>query len=376
MRPQVGVDIGSTSVRVVELAGLDKNGYHRIRRIGVAPLADGLVVSGRIREPDGVAYALNKALTAAGVTKPLLVAGVGTPETAVQRTALPLAVPEKERLRALRLRGKPVSPAIPLDTSVLGVNQIGVEELEGQQNASLVLAAALRAQVGEIEDLFRRARLELRAVDLAPAACMRAVNRLSGNPMEVATVVDVGASKIAVTTRQGPHLRSVRVGSGGGDSITKQIIGATGATLAMAELQKSQLRLSDTPASEPVKLDTGYGLEEEESADAPEQRTPVEEVLVNAVEPIIEAIGTAIDDDANTYGGFTQSVTLCGGSSLLRGFREALQARLGVPVYMGSPWATIEPSKRNEQYFTNGVEDPALMLTLATAVGLAAWQEA
>jgi hypothetical protein len=46
-----------------------------------------------------------------------------------------------------------------------------------------------------------------------------------------------------------------------------------------------------------------------------------------------------------------------------------------VPVVIGRPWADIERSKRNIDFFNEGKPDPFLLYRLSNAVGLALWKE-
>ena len=97
-------------------------------------------------------------------------------------------------------------------------------------------------------------------------------------------------------------------------------------------------------------------------------------VAVGAAAPLlsIDQIAQAIESDS---GAATRYIALCGGTCLLRGFQERLERRIGVDVRKGHPWARLERSKANVDYFVQGREDPKLMLTLTTATGLALWRD-
>jgi hypothetical protein len=60
---------------------------------------------------------------------------------------------------------------------------------------------------------------------------------------------------------------------------------------------------------------------------------------------------------------------------MLRGLKERLVQRIGVQAVVGRPWATVVPSRRTEHLLTDGTEDPFMLLSLATATGLAMWKE-
>jgi Tfp pilus assembly PilM family ATPase len=91
---------------------------------------------------------------------------------------------------------------------------------------------------------------------------------------------------------------------------------------------------------------------------------------------LIEQVAQALDNHAVTHGAYPQGVVLCGGGALLRGLKERMGQRLGIDVHLGAPWARVTRSRRTETLFAaDGTESPQLLLELATAVGLATWED-
>ena len=103
--------------------------------------------------------------------------------------------------------------------------------------------------------------------------------------------------------------------------------------------------------------------------------SPAEMALTASVDMLVDTVAQSVETDAANHGSMTQGVSLCGGTSLIRGLKDRLQLRLGLPVAIGRPWADLERSKRNAPYFVSGKPDPKLLLMLSTAVGLALWKE-
>ena len=97
MSKLVGVDIGSTSVRAVEVAGVDVKGYALISRIGSSPLPQGAVVAGRVRSPKDVSVALVRALRAAGLPRHGFILGMTSPDLALTTMVFPATVRASER---------------------------------------------------------------------------------------------------------------------------------------------------------------------------------------------------------------------------------------------------------------------------------------
>jgi type IV pilus assembly protein PilM len=371
MSRMVGVDIGATAVRAVEVAGVDSNGFAIVTRLAIVPLEPGSVVAGRIRNPKNVSTAVLAALREAKLPRYGVVLGLSSPDTAIARMALPAVIRADEREGAIRALDRPVAPTFTLEDSSLSTQSIRVDTApDGAQTAIIAVAAALRAEVEMVQQVCRLARVTPRALDLAGAATVRSLTRLDPSSNEVATVVDIGASKTTVATRAGMHLRSLRVTAGAGSDLTRAIAAITGEEFDIAERRKITYRLKSAALQ---NSNFSYGFEEDEQN--PDALTPVDKAVSAAVDALVDSVAQAIENDAANHGSYTQGVTLCGGTSLLRGLKDRMQQRVGVPVQIGRPWAEIERSSRNAAFFAEGVADPRVLLSIATATGLALWKE-
>ena len=374
MAKQVGVDIGSTMVRVVEVKGMDSRGYAIISRVGYAPMREGAVVGGRIRNPVAVSQAVIRALKQAGVPPYGFVAGYSAPEAAVGRMMLPSALTGDERVKALRTMDRQVSASLRLDDSVISLNEI--RRFTTGDNVSMtavVVAAAAREEVEQLQQVFKLAKCSPRALDLAGAANMRSLVRTSPDGNEVHTVVDIGSTRTSISTRQGPHLRSLRQIALGGSAFTRAIMSVTGDSRQEAEARQKIISLLDRPTEGPVEVAEGYGSSGPIKL-GDERETLLDEAISRVADDLVEQISTSIENDASNYGNsFTQGVVLSGATAQVPGLRERLSQRLGVPVQLGRPWAMLEKNRSNLLYLRDGQEDPKMMMDLTTAIGLALW---
>jgi type IV pilus assembly protein PilM len=368
----VGVDLSSTEVRVVEVSGLDTKGFARVKRFGTSPVKEGAFVAGKLRNPQAVSLALIRALKAAGVSRYGFVLGLSSPETAVARMVLPASIKPDERLSAITNLKLEVSPTVPLSQAVISTNLLRTDRTgEGTLMNTLVVAAALKTEVEQFNEMCRLARCVPAAIDLSGAATLRAFVRGTPSDEEVATVVDIGATRTTIVTREGLHLRSIRMIPEGGAELTRAVAAAGGFEMAEAERVKRTLRVTGAPHVAPVGGVMGVMGPETEYASG---TTTPDEALAAAVEALVDQIAQAVELDAANHGTMSRGVLVCGGTALLRGLKERLQSRIGVEVRIGRPWARLEPNRRNLPYLRSGKEDPALMMNLATAVGLALWK--
>jgi type IV pilus assembly protein PilM len=369
-KKMVGVDIGSTSIRAVEIVGVDEKGYARISRVGIADIPPGAVVAGRVRSPRDVSVGLVRALRSAGLPRQGFVLGFTSPDLALTNMVFPATVRASEREGAIRSMNRPLGTTFALENSVIATYLAGSSVTpEGISMSTIGVAAALDEDVNAIKTVCELARCSPLAVDLTGAAVLRSLVRVRPESGEVGTVVDVGASKVMVVTRQGMLMRSIRTTVGAGDDITRAIASAARCEFEEAEERKFALKLSMVSSDTSV----GYGFDDQVSGQ--NRRDPVESGASSAVDLLVDSIAQSIEADAANFGSMSQGVTLTGGTAMLQGFRNRLQQRLGIPVSTGRPWAEIERSRKTAAFFRDGRADPRMLILLAPAVGLALWKD-
>lgn len=377
----VGIDIGAKAVRVARVSGIDADGYASVDRVGIARMRDGNVIAGSIKSPQTVAMAVSAALKSAGVSGYGAIIGLSSPNVAVSVQNVPSMVGREGRVSSLRALNRQISPTLPLATSDLSASLIRTERTaEGLENDVTLVAAAAKADVSQLRTVCSLAGVTPRAIDLSAAGTLRALYRGYPTAADTASVVDVGATKVTISTRQGMFLKSLRVIQGGGDEVTRALMRDGDLELEEAERRKRVLSLPDSSrlASDLAGGELeGCGYGEEGSAKEPEiPKGNLDSVLISITDSLIEQIAQALDNHAVTHGIYPQGVVLAGGGSLLRGFKERLSQRLGVDVHLGAPWARLRGGKSTAALFTaDGVENPQAMLELSTAIGLACWEE-
>lgn len=370
----VGVDLGASMVRVVEVAGVDSDGFAVISRVGLSPMPDGAIHGGRVRNPKEVSVALVKALRDAGVPRQGFVLGLTSPDAALTTMAFPASVRPEERETAIMALGRPISPTFTLEDSALATYLVGTggEDADGTAMRTIGVAAVLNEDLDALRQVCDLARCSPRAVDLSGSALLRALMRVNPMAGEIGTVVDIGAGKVTVATRQGMLLRSLRTTVGGGADITRAIASALRVEFDEAEEEKMSMRLAQQSGAR-ASVTSIYGADDARSDGTSLSQADI--ALGSSVDMLVDTIAQSVETDAANHGSMTQGVSLCGGTSLIRGLKDRLQLRLGLPVAIGRPWADLERSKRNAPYFVSGRPDPKLLLMLSTAVGLALWKE-
>ena len=264
----------------------------------------------------------------------------------------------------------PIQDVSELRATDVGATRILQVAMVRQQDVDVLLAVAKAAKVTPM------------AIDLAGAATMRCLTRAVPGNTDVLTLVDVGATKITVATRHGLHVRSLRTTEGGGADITRALIGLHDCTYAEADDLKMGLRVAPADAAarreQVAAVAAMYGTTEETSVhDESDTSERSIEAVTGAAEKIIDTIVSIIETDAADHPSApTTGIVLCGGTPLLRGFKERLVQRVNVPAHVARPWASVVPGKRTSSVLTGESEEPVMLLALATATGLAMWKQA
>ena len=315
MTRRVGLDVGSTGVRAVEI--VTRRGRRTVARAARIELPSGAVRGGLVEDEAAVAEAID-ALWSGGGFRP--------------RTATVGLEGGRVLLRQGRDRGAPQGGAVkrllpvPLDRSVVDTVSIG----KGEEVRTLVVAAE-REAVERLVAAVLRGGVEPLGVDAVPLALARAAAPARG----AVALVDVGAQLTTMCVAVDGVVRVSRSIPVGGDDVTRGLAGRLGIERdAAEELKRAEQPDDDVRAA--VRAEADWLAQEVASALGFESLGRPELAPERAV--------------------------VSGGGARLTAFRDSLEVRLGAPVVTATPFASAEGS-------TGGAEDddPAI----AVAMGLA-----
>lgn len=340
--PLIGLDIGSSSVKLVELSQSAGGGL-RLERYAIEPLPRGAVVDGNIDKIEIVAEAVKRAWRRAGCK--IKNVSMALPASAVitKRIALPANLREEELEMQVESEANQYIPfaldEVSLDFQVLGPIANAPDDLE------VLIAASRKEKVEDRMAVAQAAGLKPVVVDVESYAMRAALERLigqlpNGGEGLVIAVFYVGASTTSVTVIHDGEAIYEREQSFGGQQLTGDIARSYGIPIEEAELKK---RSGDLPANYEGEV----------------------------LRPFIDTAATEITRALQFF--FTSTpysrvdqIMLSGGSAVLAGLPEALMERAQVPTSVVSPFKGMEISA--------GVRDKQLRLdapALLTPCGLA-----
>jgi type IV pilus assembly protein PilM len=353
-KTRIGVDVGSTAVRVAEVAPGD---VPVVVRAAQVPLPPGAVEAGEVRQPEMVAEALRGLWSQSGVKGRQVYLGVGNQRVVVREVALPW-LPEKELRDSLAFQ---VQEFIPMaaDDAVLDFDPLGEMDQGGRRMQRILLVAAHKAMVSALVDAALEAKLEPQGIDLTPFAAVRAVGsgdeQLDLESQGDEAVIDVGAHVTSICVHDRGVTRFVRILPSGGRDITVAVARGLGLDDDTAESLKRGETVVPPPPDE---------------AGTPQEIPEADEVkrlALSRAGSFVDEIRSSLEFyAAQVPGARIARVVVTGGGSRLGGFIELLQERIPVTVERGHLFERVKSELDLSADAAGEAE-----AVLAVAVGLA-----
>jgi type IV pilus assembly protein PilM len=247
----VGLDIGSSAVRAVEVAQRGRS--VKVRKAGRVPLPPGAVEGGQVREPFEVTKAVKRLWHETKFSTRSVRLGVGSGSVLVRPVELEW-MPAPDLKKAMRYLVADLLP-VPVDEANIDHVLLGEVERDGRRMARVLLVATARDGVDDVVRAVSAAGLRPTTADLAPLALVRFAARSQG-PVATEAVVDIGVDKVSVAVHSHGLPRFVRVIPGlGGGTLTRALVEALGEDERDAEERKLQTPLGGVTVAGTVQLD-------------------------------------------------------------------------------------------------------------------------
>ncbi len=238
--PMFGLDIGLSSIKLVELA-LDKSGQYTLLHYGQEPLKKEWIKDGQIENIDEVARVLKLLITRSG-TKTRQAAIAMPPSLVIsKKMVLPAGLNEQELEDRVMAEANQYLP-FALDEVTLDFCEIGPLE-NSPDDVEILIAAARKDKVEDREAVLQSAGITPLVIDLESHASRAAVSRLAElytreiqNPM--VALFEVGGQFTSVKFIRGDQLVHERDQPFGGDVLTSMISRRYSMNLEEAENNK------------------------------------------------------------------------------------------------------------------------------------------
>jgi type IV pilus assembly protein PilM len=314
-KPLVGLDIGSSSIKAVELAKT-KKGYE-LASFAYEPLSPDAVVDGAIIDAPSVANSI-KSMFFTGKFKPKAIAtGVSGHSVIVKRVVVPAATPSDVET-AIQLDAEQYIPfditEVNLDYQVVGPGVTPADD----PGMEVVLVAAKKDKIQNHTNVISLAGHTPEIVDIDAFALQNVFEaNYTVGPEETVALLNIGASLMNINITKGGMPLFIRDVSVGGNQYT--------------DILQKELQLNFQEA-EDLKLGKTGGSEAE----------MVQPLLESITSMLVMEVQKTFDFFRETYPSETISqVLISGGTSNMHGLAERIQDAFSYPTDVLDPFRSI-----------------------------------
>lgn len=243
----IGLDIGTVSVRLVELDRTSSDGWV-LERMAMEPLStDSISADGSIDNFEEVVDAVRRVVKKSGTRAKQVVAALPASAVIAKKVILPEGLSEDEIDRQVEGEAAQYVP-FSLDEVSLDYYRMGTSTSIGDEDVMIV--ATRKERVEDMVALMDAAKLKLKVLDVASYAAQATVERLINNLRNkeagvIVALVHVGAVSTHVTILRDGLVVFERDQPFGGVQLTQHIARLYGMTEQEAESKKISGRLPD-----------------------------------------------------------------------------------------------------------------------------------
>jgi len=336
----VGVDISSTSVKLLELSV--KNGRYWVESYALIPLQENSVVEKNILNPEAVGDALERVINLANPQSTNAAIAIPTSMVIHKIIEMDADMTDDEREVQIRMDAEQYIP-FPLDEVSLDF-EVLPDRLANPARVNVLLVATRTENVETRVEVLELAGLTPKVADVESYAMERAFGVFADTlPMGVNTVgiLDIGHTMTTLSVMQNGKIIYTREQVFGGKQLTQDV-------------------------------QTRYGLSFEEAGRAKKERSLPDDFDTEVLEPFLEAL---VQQAARSLQFFFSSsqfneidhILLAGGNANIPGLPKLLQQKLGYRVTTANPFLQMGFSP---QVDIKKIENDASSLMVACGLAL------
>lgn len=336
----VGLDIGSSSVKAVELQG--KNGSFQLMSLGYENLQSDSIVDGQIMELNNVSNVIANIFSEHKIATTRVAAGVSGHSVIVKNIVLP-QMSEDELQESFSWHAE---EHIPFDISDVNLDY----QITGKAPDALhvLLAACKRDKIANLKQAIQLAGKQPVVIDVDAFALQNCYElNYQPQPGQIVALLNIGASTTNINILNGARSVFTRDASVGGNQYTGLLQKELGLTFEQAEAVKRGLMLPE-------------GVEA--SSIEPIMET-VSDILALEIQKTMDFYRATAEDGESAV----QKLLISGGGSKLSGLMEYLANRFEIPVEVFDPFRQIRVDARSfdPDYMREIVPEMAIAVGLA-----------
>ncbi|MFY9618193.1 MAG: type IV pilus assembly protein PilM [Pyrinomonadaceae bacterium] len=339
-KSMVGVDIGSSSVKAVELQG--RGNDLQLLSLGFEALESDSVVDGQIIELNAVSNAISSIFNEHKIKTMQVAAGVNGHSVIVKNIVLP-QMSEGELQESFAWHAE---EHIPFDISDVNLDY-HVMDRSGDA-IHVLMAACKRDKVANLKQTIQLAGKQPTVVDVDAFALQNCYElNYDPQPGQVVALLNIGASTTNINILNGVRSAFTRDATFGGNQYTSLLQKELGLTFDQAESVKRGMPL---PEGAEVR-DVGPIMD------------TVSDILALEIQKTMDFYRATVEDGESAV----QKILISGGGSKLTGLADFLARRFEVSVEMFDPFRKIKVDARgfDPDYMREIVPEMAIAVGLA-----------
>jgi type IV pilus assembly protein PilM len=320
--PLFGLDISSSSVKMVEIVDAGKDSF-RVERYAIEPLPRDAVVDGNINNLEAVTESVKRAYKRLGTRTKHVAMAVPSGAVISKKIIVQAGLRETELEMQVETEANQYIPfaleEVNLDFQVIGPAPSGPEEQE------VLIAATRKEKVEDRVAVAESAGLKPLVIDVESYAQQSALSLVvqqlpkAGKEQNIA-VVDVGASVMNVSVLRNEQSVYTREQAFGGSQLTQDIVSRYGMSAEEAENAKRSGGLPDDYETEVLR--------------------PFMENLAVEVQRALQFFFTSTQYNSVDH------ILLAGGSAVVPGLDEVVHTRTQVPTMVANPFGAMQTASR------------------------------
>lgn len=321
-RPLLGLDISSSSVKMVELSEPAKGSY-RIERYAIEPLPRDAVVDGNIANLEAAAEAVRRAWKRLATSTKYVALALPAAAVITKKIIVPAGLRERELEVQVESEANQYIPfaldEVNLDFQIAGPAPSSPEEVEVliaasrkekvEDRVAVAEAAGLKALVMDVESYAAQAAFELVEQQLP-----------EGGKNQIIALVDVGANVMNVTILRNDQPVYAREQAFGGSQLTQDIM-------------------------------RQYGMSQEEAEAAKRAGNLPENYEAELLRPFMDNLALEVSRALQFFFTSTQynqvdHIVLAGGCAVIPGVDETVSSRSQISTVVANPFVNMALSQR------------------------------
>lgn len=340
--PLIGLDISSTSVKLLELSR-QGDGY-RVEAYAAEPLPPNSVVEKNITDVEAVGEAIRRVAKRSGSRTKLASVAVAGSSVITKVITMPASLSEDEMESQIELEADQYIPysleEVNLDFEVLGASE------DNPDTVDVLLAASRSENVDSRVAAVELGGLTAKVVDIEAYTLENAFGLITsqipgGTSDKTVAVIDVGATMTTLSVLHDEKIIYTRDQVFGGKQLTEEIQRRYGLSYEEAGMAKRQGGLPDNYV--------------------PEVLEPFKDAMAQQVSRSLQFFFSSSQHNSVSH------IVLAGGSASIPGVDELIEERIGTSTSIANPFTNMAlVSKVKAQALSN--DAPALMIACGLAL--------